>query len=119
MLIVGYCYGIRHERRLGEEVKPHPAYRWQSHITGMMLYERCIMGKWLGMLKKIAPRLSRVAFVGNPKFRGYDYFLRSAEAAAPALAIELIPTPITLSTIPGDQAFQPLKESGCPLVTQR
>jgi branched-chain amino acid transport system substrate-binding protein len=24
-----------------------------------------------------------------------------------------------LSTIPGDQAFQPLIESGCPLVTQR
>jgi branched-chain amino acid transport system substrate-binding protein len=24
-----------------------------------------------------------------------------------------------LSTIPGDQAFQPLNESGCPLVTQR
>jgi transposase len=28
MLIVGYCYGIRHERRLCEEVKMHLAYRW-------------------------------------------------------------------------------------------
>jgi transposase len=28
MLIVGYCYGIRHERRLCEEVKLHLAYRW-------------------------------------------------------------------------------------------
>ena len=27
-LIVGYCYGIRHERRLCEEVKMHLAYRW-------------------------------------------------------------------------------------------
>lgn len=28
MLIVGYCYGIRHERRLCEELKMHLAYRW-------------------------------------------------------------------------------------------
>jgi hypothetical protein len=28
MLIVGYCYGIRYERRLCEEVKLHLAYRW-------------------------------------------------------------------------------------------
>jgi hypothetical protein len=28
MLIVGYCYGIRHERRLCEEVKLNLAYRW-------------------------------------------------------------------------------------------
>ena len=28
MLIVGYCYGIRHERRLCEEVMLHLAYRW-------------------------------------------------------------------------------------------
>ena len=28
MLIVGYCYGIRSERRLCEEVKLHLAYRW-------------------------------------------------------------------------------------------
>src|SRR6202022_2836079 len=28
MLIVGYCYGIRFERKLCEEVKLHLAYRW-------------------------------------------------------------------------------------------
>src|SRR5471030_2698940 len=28
MLIVGYCYGIRFERRLCEEVDLHMAYRW-------------------------------------------------------------------------------------------
>jgi transposase len=28
MLIVGYCYGIRFERRLCEEVELHLAYRW-------------------------------------------------------------------------------------------
>jgi transposase len=28
MLIVGYCYGIRTERRLCQEVELHLAYRW-------------------------------------------------------------------------------------------
>jgi transposase len=28
MLIVSYCYGIRFERKLCEEVELHPAYRW-------------------------------------------------------------------------------------------
>ena len=28
MLLVGYCYGIRHERRLCQEVGLHLAYRW-------------------------------------------------------------------------------------------
>jgi putative ABC transport system substrate-binding protein len=66
-----------------------------GNLTGMMQYESGIVGKWLAMLKEIAPRLSRVAFVANPKFRGYDYFLRFAAAAAPTLAIELIPSPIS------------------------
>ena len=59
-------------------------------LTGMMQYESGIAGKWLAMLKEVAPHLARVAFVANPKFRGYDYFWRSAEAAARALALELI-----------------------------
>jgi transposase len=28
MLIVGYCYGIRSERKLCQEVELHLAYRW-------------------------------------------------------------------------------------------
>lgn len=28
MLIVGYCYGLRSERKLSQEVELHLAYRW-------------------------------------------------------------------------------------------
>lgn len=66
-----------------------------GNLTGLMQYESGIMGKWLNMLKEVAPRLARVAFIANPRFRGYDYFLRFAEAAAPPLALELVPTPIS------------------------
>jgi putative ABC transport system substrate-binding protein len=44
------------------------------------------------MLKEIAPPLARALFMANPKTTPYDYFLRAAEAAAPSLAIELVPS---------------------------
>ena len=33
MLIVGYCYGIRSERRLWEEVELNLAYRWFCRLS--------------------------------------------------------------------------------------
>jgi hypothetical protein len=75
-------------------------------LTGMMQYESGIMGKWLAMLKEVAPRLARLAFVANPKFRGYEYFWRSAEAAARALAIEIIPNQISNNTADIEHAIE-------------
>ena len=63
-----------------------------GNLTGTLNYEATIVGKWLQMLKEIAPRLARVALVGNPKTTSFDYFLRAAEAAAQSLAIELVPS---------------------------
>jgi putative ABC transport system substrate-binding protein len=63
-----------------------------GNLTGVLHYEGTITGKWLAMLKEIAPRLTRAALLGNPKTSGYDYFLRSAQAMAPALAIDLVPS---------------------------
>jgi len=65
-----------------------------GNITGLLQYETGIIGKWMAMLKEIAPRLEHVALVANPKVTAYDYFLRAAEAAAPSLAIEIVPSPI-------------------------
>jgi putative tryptophan/tyrosine transport system substrate-binding protein len=65
-----------------------------GNFTGVLLYEDGIMGKWLAMLKEIAPRLTRAALIGNPKTTPFDYFQRAAEAAAPSLAIELVPTTV-------------------------
>jgi putative ABC transport system substrate-binding protein len=61
-----------------------------GNLTGMIQYEPGITGKWLAMLKEIAPSLARVALLANPKGTAYDYFLRNAAAAAPSLAIEII-----------------------------
>jgi len=65
-----------------------------GNLTGLLLYEAGITGKWLAMLKEIAPRLARVAFVANPKASAYDYFLQASEAVAPMLGIEIVPSPV-------------------------
>jgi ABC-type uncharacterized transport system substrate-binding protein len=65
-----------------------------GNLTGVLFYEESIVGKWLAMLKEIAPQLRRAALVANPKTTAYDYFLRLAKAAAPSLAIELVPGPV-------------------------
>jgi putative ABC transport system substrate-binding protein len=65
-----------------------------GNLTGLLLYEEGITGKWLAMLKEIAPNLTRAALVANPKTTSFDYFLRSAEALAPSLAIEIAPKPV-------------------------
>jgi putative tryptophan/tyrosine transport system substrate-binding protein len=65
-----------------------------ENFTGVLQYEASVVGKWLSMLKEIAPRLERVAVVANPNTTPYDYFFRAAETFAPSLAIKLVPSPV-------------------------
>ena len=68
---------------------PHPG----GNLTGFAVYEPSVVGKWMEMLKEIAPQTGRVALLGNPKTAiYYDYLLRAAEAAAPSLGVETIPS---------------------------
>lgn len=66
-----------------------------GNLTGLMAYDPSVVGKWLGMLKEIAPHTVRVALLGNPKTAVYyDYLLGAAQAVAPALGIEAVPSHI-------------------------
>ena len=65
-----------------------------GNLTGIIQYEPGIAGKWLVMLKEIAPNLARVALLANPKGTAYEYFLRNATAAASSLGIEIISSPV-------------------------
>jgi putative ABC transport system substrate-binding protein len=52
-------------------------------------------GKWLEVLKEIAPRVLRVALIFNPETQpAHATFLRSIQAAAPSFAVEPITTPV-------------------------
>jgi putative ABC transport system substrate-binding protein len=65
-----------------------------SNLTGLTLYDSSVAGKWLEMLKEIDPRVTRAAFIINPKTSSFPLLARETEAMARSLAIEL-----TVSTI--------------------
>jgi putative ABC transport system substrate-binding protein len=67
-----------------------------GNITGFTNAVTALGGKWLELLKTIAPNLKRVAMMFNPDTapsRGTN-FLSSFEAAAQSLGIEPISTPV-------------------------
>jgi putative ABC transport system substrate-binding protein len=67
-----------------------------GNITGFLVYEASITGKWLAMLKEMAPYLTRAALVANPKTHAtdFEYFLKAATMASAPLAVEVVPTPV-------------------------
>jgi putative tryptophan/tyrosine transport system substrate-binding protein len=80
---------------------PHPG----SNITGVMLYESSVTGKWLSMLKEIAPQLTRAAFVVDPETATYyNYYLQAAEPLSRALGIDLVPT-VVANTVEIERAI--------------
>jgi len=61
-----------------------------ENITGFSLTVVSIIGKFLELLKQIAPNLSRVSLIYNPDNPSTAFFKRQFESAAPALAVEPI-----------------------------
>jgi putative ABC transport system substrate-binding protein len=58
-----------------------------SHITGFQNFEPAMGGKWLGVLKEIAPNLKRVGAMFSSDAAPHGSFLRAAEVAAPSLGV--------------------------------
>jgi putative ABC transport system substrate-binding protein len=69
-----------------------------GNLTGLLQYEEGITGKWLALLKEIAPNVRRAALLANPKTSAFDYFVRSAKTKAADLSIALVPSPIENAT---------------------
>jgi putative tryptophan/tyrosine transport system substrate-binding protein len=62
-----------------------------GNITGFINLESSLIGKWLGLLREIAPQVSRVACMFNPKTASYArYYLETFKSLAATLAIEPI-----------------------------
>jgi putative ABC transport system substrate-binding protein len=69
--------------------------RPDGNVTGFTNFEPTIAGKWLELLKEIAPRVERVAFLFNPGTAPYaEYYLNSFKAAAASFAMETIAAPV-------------------------
>ncbi len=66
-----------------------------GNVTGFTNFEASMGGKWVELLKEIAPGVMRVAFIFNPNTAPYaEGFVRAASAAAVSLQMELIPSPV-------------------------
>ena len=61
--------------------------RPSGNITGFQNFETAIGGKWLELLKEIAPGVHRVAVVYSQKIPANVAFLRTAEAASAAMGV--------------------------------
>jgi putative tryptophan/tyrosine transport system substrate-binding protein len=60
-------------------------------VTGFTSIEPTMASKWLELLKEVAPRIARVAFLFNPVTAPYaEYFLNPFKAAAPSFGVEAI-----------------------------
>lgn len=62
-----------------------------GNITGFTNFESSISGKWLGLLKEIAPRITQVGAMYNPETAPYaPYYVRLLEVAAKSFSVEPI-----------------------------
>jgi ABC-type uncharacterized transport system substrate-binding protein len=66
-----------------------------GNVTGFTHYEPTLASKWLELLKEVAPRATRVAFMFNPTTAPYfEYYLTPFKAAARSLGMEAIVAPV-------------------------
>jgi len=69
--------------------------RPDRNATGFTAFEGSDAGKWLELLKEIAPRVTRVAFLFNPATAPYaEIFLNPFKAAAASFSVEGIVAPV-------------------------
>jgi putative ABC transport system substrate-binding protein len=60
-----------------------------GNVTSFIPFEGSMSSKWLELLKEIAPRVVRVAFLYNPAAAPYaEYFLNPFKTAAASLGVE-------------------------------
>jgi putative ABC transport system substrate-binding protein len=62
-----------------------------GNATGFMLFENSISGKWLELLKQIAPSVTRVAVIVDPTIPTGPAQFSVVQAMAPSLRVEVTP----------------------------
>ncbi len=66
-----------------------------GNVTGFVVFEASLAGKWIELLKEIAPRVNRIAFLFNPATATYaEFYLNPFKAAAASFAVEAIAAPV-------------------------
>jgi putative ABC transport system substrate-binding protein len=91
-----------------------------GNLTGFAGTEFSVGGKWLDLLKEIAPGLARVAIMFNPDTAPQaKFFMRSIEAAASSLRVQPVVVPVraTSDIEPAFESFTRAPSGGLILTT--
>ena len=91
-----------------------------GNLTGFSQFEFSVGGKWLDLLKEITPGLARVAVMFNPDTSPQSkFFMRSIEAAAPSLGVQVIAVPVraTADIEPAIESFARTPNGGLILTS--
>jgi putative tryptophan/tyrosine transport system substrate-binding protein len=83
-----------------------------GNVTGFVVFEASLAGKWLELLKEIVPRVNRITFLFNPATATYaEFYLNPFKAAAESFAVEAIAAPVRdrseLESVVSAQAREP------------
>jgi putative tryptophan/tyrosine transport system substrate-binding protein len=83
-----------------------------GNVTGFINLEPAMAGKWLELLKEIARRVNRVAFLFHPETATYaEYYLKPFKAAAVSFAVDAVAAPVhdrsELESVIAAQAREP------------
>src|SRR6266478_2879545 len=83
-----------------------------GNVSGFTAIEGSLGGKWVELLKKIAPRVARVSLLFNPIMAPYaGYYLQPFKVAAASLGVEPIVAPVhdssELESVIAKQASEP------------
>jgi putative ABC transport system substrate-binding protein len=62
-----------------------------GNTTGFLLFEYSLAGKWLELLKQIAPKVTRVAVLRDPAVPSGPAQFSAIQGVAPSFGVELIP----------------------------
>lgn len=65
-----------------------------GNFTGFVSFSAAIAGKWLQLLKEVAPSAAQITVLYNPDTAPYAIFYPVMEAIAPSLGMTLIRTPV-------------------------
>jgi putative tryptophan/tyrosine transport system substrate-binding protein len=65
-----------------------------GNVTGLTHFESSMSGKWISLLKELAPGLSRVGVLFNPQTLPiYTFYIEHLRATGPTLGVEVVPLP--------------------------
>jgi len=69
-----------------------------GNVTGFTFINPQLIGKWMGLLKDVAPATTKAALLFNPKTAAFYFnFLKEIEAAPKSLGVEL--APLTVASV--------------------